>query len=163
MKHTNNYNDVIMSVIASQITSLTIVYSTVYSGTDQRDNQSFTSLALVRGIRRWPVNFLHKGTVTRKRFPFDDVIMTRQGSGKKQLTVYHVLRPSPLPYPALLELGPSVSLGFTVCFRLWSSPCSLKVFKSSDPAQHQCNCGDIFDWLHSRNDNWLFVVFDGLH
>ena len=38
--HCIHYNDVIMSVIASQITSLTIVYSTVYSGTDQRKHQS---------------------------------------------------------------------------------------------------------------------------
>ena len=40
-----HYWDVIMSAIASQITSLTIVYSTVYSGTDQRKHQSSSSLA----------------------------------------------------------------------------------------------------------------------
>ena len=45
-----HYNDVIMSVMASQITSLTIVYSTVYSGTDQRKHQSSASLAFVRGL-----------------------------------------------------------------------------------------------------------------
>ena len=70
-----HYNDVIMSTIASQITSLTIVYSTVYSGADQRKHQSSASLAFVRGIHRWPVNSPHKGPVTRKMFPFDDVIM----------------------------------------------------------------------------------------
>ena len=64
-----------MSAIASQITSLTIVYLTVYSGTDQRKHQSSASLAFVRGIHRWPVNSPHKGPVTRKIFPFDDVIM----------------------------------------------------------------------------------------
>ena len=48
-----HYIDVIMSAIASQITSLTIVYSTVYSGTDERKHQSFASLAFVRGIHRW--------------------------------------------------------------------------------------------------------------
>ena len=68
-------NDVIMSAMASQIISLTIVYSTVYSGADQRKHQSSASLAFVRGIHRWPVNFPHKGPVTRKIFPFDDVIM----------------------------------------------------------------------------------------
>ena len=68
-----HYNDVIMSEMASQITSLTIVYSTVYSGLDQRKYQSSASLASVRGIHRSPVNSLHK--VTRKMFPFDDVIM----------------------------------------------------------------------------------------
>ena len=50
-----HYNDVIMSKMASQITSLTIVYSTVYSGADQRKHQSSASLAFVRGIYRWPV------------------------------------------------------------------------------------------------------------
>ena len=70
-----HYGDVIMSVIASQITSFTIVYSSVYSGADQRKHQSFASLAFVRGIHRRPVNSPHKGPVTRKMFPFDDAIM----------------------------------------------------------------------------------------
>ena len=60
-----HYNDVIMGAIASQITSLTIVYSTVYSDADQRKHQSFASLAFVRGIHRGPVNFPHKWPVTR--------------------------------------------------------------------------------------------------
>ena len=47
-----HYDDVIMSVIASQITSLAIVYSTDYSDTDQRKHQSFASLVFVRGIHR---------------------------------------------------------------------------------------------------------------
>ena len=64
-----------MSTMPSQITSLTIVYSTVYSAADQRKHQRSASLALVRGIHRWPVNSLHKGPVTRKMFQFDDVIM----------------------------------------------------------------------------------------
>ena len=59
----------------SQITSLTIVYPTVYSGADQRKHQSSASLAFVRGIHRGPVNSPHKGLVTRKMFPFDDIIM----------------------------------------------------------------------------------------
>ena len=65
----------IMSAMASQITSLTIVYSTVYSGADQRKHQSSASLAFVQGIQRGPVNSPNKGPVTRKMFPFDDVIM----------------------------------------------------------------------------------------
>ena len=70
-----HYTDVIMSAMASQITSLTIVYSPVYSGTDQRKHQRSASLASVCVIHRWPVNSSHKGPVTRKIFPFDDVIM----------------------------------------------------------------------------------------
>ena len=49
--------------MASQITSLTIVYSNVHSGADQRKHQSSASLAFVRGIHRWPVNSPHKGPV----------------------------------------------------------------------------------------------------
>ena len=49
----NHYNDVIMSAMASQITSITIVYSTAYSGAENINTE----------------------TVTRKMLPFDDVIM----------------------------------------------------------------------------------------
>ena len=72
----NHYCDVIMGAMAPQITSLTIVYSTVHSGPYQRKHQSSVSLAFVRGIHRWPMNSPHKGSVTRKMFPFDDVIMS---------------------------------------------------------------------------------------
>ena len=63
-----HYNHVIMSVMVSQITSITSIYSTVYPGSDQRKHQSSASLAFVRGIHRWPVNSPHKGPVTRKCF-----------------------------------------------------------------------------------------------
>ena len=75
IKCPSHYDDVIMSAIASQITSLTIVYSTVYPGADQSKHQSSASLAFVRGINRGPVNSPPKWPVTRKMFPFDDVIM----------------------------------------------------------------------------------------
>ena len=71
-----HYSDVIMSAMASQITGVPIAYSTVWSGTDQRKHQSTASLAFVRGIHLWPVNSPHKGPVTRKMFPFDDVIIS---------------------------------------------------------------------------------------
>ena len=64
-----------MGAMASQIISLTIVYTTVYSGSDQRKYKSSASLAFVRGIHRWPLNSPHKGPVTRKMSPFDDVIV----------------------------------------------------------------------------------------
>ena len=69
-----HYSDVIMSRMASQITSLTIVYSTIYSGADQRKHQSSASPAFVRGVHRWLVNSPHKWPVTQNMFPFDDVI-----------------------------------------------------------------------------------------
>ena len=64
-----------MGARVSQITSLTIVYSTVYSDADQRKYQSSASLAFVRGIHRGRVNSPHKWPVTQKMFPFDNVIM----------------------------------------------------------------------------------------
>ena len=45
------------------------------------------SLAFVRGIHGWPVNSPHKGPVTRKMFPFDDVIMSRCSRSLVQITV----------------------------------------------------------------------------
>ena len=64
-----------MGAIASQITSLMIAYSTVYSDADQRKHQSCASLAFVWRIHRAPRNSPHKWPVTRKMYPFDDVIM----------------------------------------------------------------------------------------
>ena len=91
-----------MGAIASQITSLTIVYSIVYSIADQRKHQSSASLAFVRGFHRGPVNSPHKWPVTRKMFPFDDVIMIahvampRNGQYKINvvflLSIQHILR-----------------------------------------------------------------------
>ena len=72
-----HYTDVIMGAMASKITSLAIVYSTVYSGADQRKNQSPASLAFVREIHRGTVNSPHKWPVTLKMFPFDDAIMVK--------------------------------------------------------------------------------------
>ena len=74
----------IMITMASQITSISIVYSTVLSGADQRKHQSSASLAFVRVIHRCPVNYPHKGPVTWKMFPFDDVIMCWWSTGKQR-------------------------------------------------------------------------------
>ena len=94
LRHTNkeirHYIDVIIGTIASQITSLAIVYSTVYSGADQRKQQISASLAFVWGIHRGSVNSLHKWPVTRKMLPFDDVIMS---GGWRKLTHCDLLTP----------------------------------------------------------------------
>ena len=63
-----HYSDIIMSLMASQITS----FSIVWSGTDQRSSMS---LVFVRGIHRWLVDSPHKMPVTWKMFPVDDIIM----------------------------------------------------------------------------------------
>ena len=71
----DNHGDVIMGAIASQTTILTIVYSTVYSEADHRKHQSSASLAFVWGIHRDLWIPRTNGQVTRKMFPFDDVII----------------------------------------------------------------------------------------
>ena len=100
-----------MSTMASQIASLMIVYSTVSSGTDGRKHHISASLAFVRGIHRWPVNFPHKGPVTRKMFPFDDIIMNTlklsaptNGSDCIHLTILHPNPPQPPPTPLKCRL-----------------------------------------------------------
>ena len=93
-----HYNDVIMSAMASQITGVLIVYSTVCSGSDQRKHQRFAPLAIVRGILRSPVNSPHKEPVTWKMFPFDDVIMH----------VQDVCLPRALNRVIFLLLGPPI-------------------------------------------------------
>ena len=94
----HHYGDVIMGMMVSPITSLTIVYSTVYSGADQRKHQSSALLASVRGIHPWPLNSPHKWQVTRKMFPFDDVIIftctilqRQQRSWKTMIVVFSSL------------------------------------------------------------------------
>ena len=80
--------DAIMSAMTSPILSVSIVYSAVCSGADQRKHQNFASLAFVRGIHHWPVNSPHnEGPVTRKMFPFDDVIMVFQDPSWDNITV----------------------------------------------------------------------------
>ena len=70
----SHYNDVIMTTITSQITSLTVVYSIVYSDADQRKHQSSASLAFVWGIHRDRWIPRTKGKLSGKCF-HDDVIM----------------------------------------------------------------------------------------
>ena len=114
-RFSKHYIDVIMTTMASQITSLTVVYSTVYSDVDQRKHQSSASLAFVRGIHRGPVNSPHIGPVTRKMFPFHDVIMTRatrmifQDRAQSNIKWDHQC----MPWHTLWETKTPVSCGFT--------------------------------------------------
>ena len=81
-----HYSDVIMSTMASQIYSLTIIYLSVYSGLDQRKYQWSAALAFVRGMTgKFPAQ---KGPVTRKMFPFDHVIMKLEGI-KRRVKMKH--------------------------------------------------------------------------
>ena len=70
-----HYSDAIINVKVSQMTGVSIVFSTVYLGTYQRKHHSSASLAFVRVIHWWPVDSPHKGSLKRKVFPFDYAIM----------------------------------------------------------------------------------------
>ena len=82
----SHYNDVIMGAIASQINSLTLVYLILYSDADQRKKSKLRVTGLCAGNS--PVNSPHKWPVTRKMFPFDDVIMAFWVSDNIVLTQY---------------------------------------------------------------------------
>ena len=62
-------------LLKTQITNVSIVCSTICSSADQRKHQSSTSLDFRRGIHWSLVDSPHKGPVTWKMFPFDDIIM----------------------------------------------------------------------------------------
>ena len=116
-----HYTDAIMGAMMSQITNLTIVYSTVYSGADQGKHQSSASLAFVRGIHRGPVNSPHKWQVTRKMFPFDDVIMYAENAFMSwhhypKYQFYPVQINSPRQY--LLEIFQHLASKYEIKFEL---------------------------------------------
>ena len=94
---TGHYSDVIMTTMVSQFTSLTVVYSIVYSDADQRKHQSSASLAFVWGIHRGPVNSPHKGSVTRKMFPFDE-------SSCAVMMIYIYIKSHPLNFHNVLSI-----------------------------------------------------------
>ena len=70
-----NYSEVIMSAVTSQITWSRLFTQPFVRTQIKKNHQRSVSLAFVREIHRWPVISPHKGPVTRKMFPFNDVIM----------------------------------------------------------------------------------------
>ena len=73
-----------MSAMASQLVGILVVCSTVCSGANQRKRQSSAPLSFVRRIHWWPMNSSHKGPVTRKMFPFDDVSISFEDRGTRR-------------------------------------------------------------------------------
>ena len=95
MVHRNlHYIDAIMTAMASQITSLTVVYSIVYSGADQRKHQSSASLAFVRGIHRDRWISRTKGQLRGKCFH----LMTSSWTCLWQVNVAHTFMWGKSPY-----------------------------------------------------------------
>ena len=115
----DHYSDVLMGAVASQINSLTIVYSTVYSGSDQLKHRSFASLAFVRGIHRWPVNSPHKGSVTQKMFSCFH-LMTSSWYGMTELSSHCKITLIALLFQSTSD-AKSNQNDFTFQHRRWSS------------------------------------------
>ena len=97
-----------MSRMASQITGILIVCSTLSSSADQRKHQSSVWLAFVSGIHQWPVDSPHKGPVIWKMFPFDDIIMICRIT--QTWTCLFILLCSYVYVPILCQLFASCSL-----------------------------------------------------
>ena len=133
-----HYNDVIMSAMASQNTSLTMIYSTVYWDADQRKYQSSASPAFVRGIHRSPVNSPDKGPVMREVFPFDDVIMESQ----QQEHVDEKEKSAQSLTGNRRHLGPLLLTWFN--FNPSLVKCGMKLLIL--PKLHKCNC-----WILGMN------------
>ena len=85
-----HYSDVIMNAMAYQTTGVSMVCLTVCSGTDQRKLRRSASLAFVRGMHQWPVNSPHKLPITRKMFPFYNVIKNFQNPVRLNTTLTSV-------------------------------------------------------------------------
>ena len=91
-----------MGAMASQSTGVSIIYSIVCFRRIPKKKQSSASLAFVRGIQRWPLNSAHKGKVTRKMFPFDDISMIMRFTWTTHISpsrpTYHEYSGEKLPY-----------------------------------------------------------------
>ena len=144
-----HYNDVIMGAITSHITSLNIVYSTVYSGADQRKNQHPASLAFAWGIHRGLVNSLRKRPVTRKCLhlmmsSWRDHVMAREIAAQMDRGWFPlILTPTYIIYDGLvqdcsnsisnaLELlqsctKPLILVGVTLLYRVNNNPMFVRI------------------------------------
>ena len=134
------------TTMTSQITSLTIGYSTFYSGADQRKYQSSASLAFVLEIHRWPMNSTHKGPVTRKMFPFDDIIMNNV-NGKLWSKGYLALAWPRVGFGGEVDTGRHCREKARVVVR--SLATSLRLFLSQNRASNK--------YEYNSHREWIFV------
>ena len=139
--------------MASQITSVSIVCSTVCSGDEQRKHQSSASLTFVRGTHRWPVGSPHKGPVTQK---INSICWRHQAMVDK---IYLIYKPTAAPlhrkelmwhktlqtYQEVPELG-------------WKRSESRYIFTTSRLGQNSHHFpGDIFKCIFLNENVWLSI------
>ena len=143
----SHYNDIIMGATASQITSVTIVYPTVYSGADQRRHQSSASLVFVREIHRRSVN-------SPQKWP---VILNNQNNIIAKLLIY--VHSNSLNHTRELTRKPKFNrwYGIVIRFVEW---CQWKVnrkiiWKLPEIFKAEHNASRIVSW-----QNWIFIVFN---
>ena len=134
-----------MSTIASQITGVTIVYSTVCSGANQRKHQPSASLVLWGEIHRSPVEPPHKEPVTRKMFPFDGVIMSPRRREQRRSFNSYAIKQAITCYLSVVGEGS------------WTSP-NTRGTKSScskfhGVCMHQISLHSRWNWKHTSG--WL--------
>ena len=117
-----HYTAVIMGAIAFQITSLTIVYSTVYSDANQRKHQSSVSLAFVRGIHRGPVNSPHEMASNAENVSIwwrHDAIYASvtKSSFHIVFSIFHVRGVTAITKENICSTYKPVNLGCSICAR----------------------------------------------
>ena len=153
-----------MSMVASQITSLTIVYSSTYSDAYQRKHwKSSVSLVFVRGIHRWPVNSPHKGPVTWKMFPFHDFIMKETMKDPSDDEVIMKDIGKLIHYnDVIMSAMASHIIGVLmvcsrVCFRC-KSPCGTKTQQTTKKVNGMPVSWDVwYMWAHDDVELWCFL------
>ena len=138
-----HYNDVMMSVM----TGVRIVYSTPCSGVNQRKPQSSASLTCVKGIHQWLGNSPREGPVTRKMFPFDDVVILVSSlmlfwTSCWTYTVVERFQTPWRSYDVIVPVRRTSELGLTASapLLLWWEFSFYLVFKSSQ----SYSCGNVF-------------------
>ena len=138
-----------MSMMASQITGISIVCSTVGSGTNQRKHQNSASLAFVREIHQWLVNSPHKGPVMRNMFPFDDIMYT---NGQHWISRW---LGSWLAGCSWLNLGQFVIIRSCSCYSIY-----IRADSRFAPSQWEMLllCNDVSHWLGTSLESTLYMI-----
>ena len=147
----NHSIDVIMSGMASQITGVSSVCSNVCSAVDQRKHQCSASLAFVTRIHRW--------SVRREMFPFDDVIMTWcilvVFIDVYMTPILHIARQLPISY-MWHYAGPEFSHHDTQHLTYRQAPWWLKCSTCFVPSFYQWS-PDLAEYFGAASVNWLIL------